>query len=533
MKAKFALLILVLNLSNQAFGGGNELGNGGDVFFCPAKSANQVMMVDIYEALLAGRKLDFGPKGLNYREKVKYVLHRWAALSPLRVERYLEWLEQFDAEAKFISGVTLPNIADEGIVAIPDGCEIRQIAIQLADADLGTSYTRYTISKDLWDLLDEDNRAALVLHEIIFREAIIANQRVSIRVRHLNTLLWSQASMDEYIEASKNFDGLFLEWRWGGISFISEKIKSYYFGSFRTFRVDSVSTIGFDRQTIDGDVWLRDAGIFVRGRGPGWIEKLECSDIPCLVYNVSKYGNFDTSEEVDLLPQSERYLDHYRLTSRDHPVKVVYRKNINHEDDELLSGLDWLTLEKENELKCSGISSLERSWKQGVEIKSSSNQGQCQVEIKTDDDRKVTYHFSDFHSLTYKGADHGSLHYTTDGKVSRDEARLVELGQGKVASCLSKDMNGEEYQCSGIPAQLNCLISDPNDYSSHELVTVTVKDPSRLLIKNGDTYLYLPAGQVVSFKKAWFIKTEIKLANDDWVSISEGFGECYLHYNKN
>lgn len=210
--------IFSLFICTQVFAfGGNELGNGGDVFYClnPAGGA-RAEMVDIYEARLAGRELDLGPAGLSYREKIRYVLEKWSKISPLRTKRYSEWLDAFDSESRMISGVTLPNVSDEGIVAIPKGCEIQQIAIQLADEDLGTNYKRYTINKDLWDLMNEDSRAAMILHELIFREAILAMNRASMRVRYLNGILISSSTVDEYFEASSQLSGLFLEWEWGG-----------------------------------------------------------------------------------------------------------------------------------------------------------------------------------------------------------------------------------------------------------------------------------------------------------------------------
>ncbi len=206
---KFILAILFL-CSKQVFASGNELGNGGDVFYCPGSS--KVMLVDLYEATQLGKTLNFGLPGLDYRAIVKYTLARWTSLSPLRMNRYSEWLETFDSESSFVSGIELPNIPDEGILVRPIGCEIRQIAIQLKDEDLDASYKRFTINKDLWDILPEPDKAALVLHELIFREAIMAKMPVSLRVRHLTGVLMSNSTNQDYFEASKNLCGLFLEW---------------------------------------------------------------------------------------------------------------------------------------------------------------------------------------------------------------------------------------------------------------------------------------------------------------------------------
>lgn len=211
------LSLQCLAISSQRSPGGNELGNGGDVFYCTSSSGVKVILVDIYEATRAGRKINLGSSSKKYKERVKEILNAWSELSPIRVAQYLKWLETFENEATFDSGVELPNISDEGIVLYPNGCQIRQIAIQLADSNLGTGYKRYTINKDLWDLLDEGSKAALVLHELIFREAILARQPVSLRVRYLNGIFFSESTIREYFEASKNLNGLFLEWGAGGV----------------------------------------------------------------------------------------------------------------------------------------------------------------------------------------------------------------------------------------------------------------------------------------------------------------------------
>lgn len=191
---KFALILMLL--SSVVFAG-NEGGNGGDGIYCPESTtaSARVVLLDYFEM----NDLVLGPSS-NEWEKVSFVLKRMARVNPNRARLYEEGLKNFLFETKFVRGTRLPDIPDQGNVAFPRKCELRQLAIQETSYYFGENYHswntirpgRYTIDADLWDLMDADSKAGLILHELIYREgANIRQHKNSRMVREMNRLLSS------------------------------------------------------------------------------------------------------------------------------------------------------------------------------------------------------------------------------------------------------------------------------------------------------------------------------------------------------
>lgn len=159
--------------------GGDRVGNGGDVVVC----GKRVELLDIYEARISGYEIK-KPVGKTYQEMIKSLLQtNLLPIQPKRAAKYLKFLETFENEAQFLPGINLSDVGDAGMVAIPIGCIPDQIAIQLSDDERPAGKKRYTVNLDLWNKLDEFNKMALVLHEIIYREAIEHKSSNSMVVR--------------------------------------------------------------------------------------------------------------------------------------------------------------------------------------------------------------------------------------------------------------------------------------------------------------------------------------------------------------
>jgi len=188
-KGKFnpwIVFFAVFNIPAGAFAG-NEVGNGGDIFYC---NNSKAMLVDIYEASTERAiQLDLGPSNLDVSAKVKMAIDRLERLSPLRAKMYQSQADDFDKDTAFISSAQLTPIADVFNWEVPDGCELKQIAIQHTPEF--PQDKRYLVSKDLWDLLDSNSKAALILHEVIYREALSNGIQNSVSVRYFNSLLFS------------------------------------------------------------------------------------------------------------------------------------------------------------------------------------------------------------------------------------------------------------------------------------------------------------------------------------------------------
>ncbi len=175
---KMLLLLIFISLSCTAVAG-DRVGNGGDVIVC----GDKVELLDLYEARVRGFK-PLKPTSQNHEDMLREVLDlRLARLQPQRASRYREYGQEFFRESLILPGIELSDVADAGLAVIPRGCKLEQIVVQLADGDIIPGANRYTISQDLWDKLDEFNKMALMLHEVIYREAITKNVGTSMTVR--------------------------------------------------------------------------------------------------------------------------------------------------------------------------------------------------------------------------------------------------------------------------------------------------------------------------------------------------------------
>lgn len=188
MKIIFSsLAILSFSLFVWAGGGGSTAGNGGDVLVC---GEGQVTFFDIFEAEASrGLVLDLGPKEMDPFAKVERVLKRipvelgdWRDLLLARMDLF---------KAKHIVGdFELTDVSDTGNIIIKPGCEIKQAVIQRRT---GVSIDPiFYIAKNYWAKMDNDSKAALILHEIIYYDAIDMGHTDSIKTRSINSYLMAK-----------------------------------------------------------------------------------------------------------------------------------------------------------------------------------------------------------------------------------------------------------------------------------------------------------------------------------------------------
>lgn len=184
MKSLFVILLFVSSTVHAGY----ETGNGGDGVYC--STSNSLELLDHYEAkMLRGIDVDLGAASLSVSGKLKIAIERVASFDLSRAQRYRKGIAKFFSEARFLSGINLVDIPDSAHIGVPVNCAIRQIAIQKEPQFLGDPV--YVIDQDLWDLLSNDGRAGLILHEIIYREAISQGHHNSIASRYFNSLISS------------------------------------------------------------------------------------------------------------------------------------------------------------------------------------------------------------------------------------------------------------------------------------------------------------------------------------------------------
>ncbi|MGE3757745.1 MAG: hypothetical protein AB7H97_08315 [Pseudobdellovibrionaceae bacterium] len=174
---------------------GSETGNGGGVVVCRNASTGaieKVELLDFYEArVLRNLKINMGAVGDSFQIKVEKTRQKLAKVSPLRAAKYKNMFSKFSSEAVFIPDAELTYIDDAANVVVPVGCKKEQASILNEPEFPGDP--RYTISKDLWDRMDNDSKAGLILHEIIYQEGLTFEHVNSKPTRYILGLLASTA----------------------------------------------------------------------------------------------------------------------------------------------------------------------------------------------------------------------------------------------------------------------------------------------------------------------------------------------------
>lgn len=176
--------------------GADEKGNGGHIVQCRNGdgSIRSRELLDIYEARdLMDLEPDLGPSNLTEVEKALFVVQRLKAFDAGKAQELEEGIRTFFSEKNsvFVDGV-LPYVADTGVTHVPEGCGLEQFAIR-QEPQIGTDRL-FTISKPLWDSVSTDSRAALMLHELLYKMADKFNETsTSRRSRNFVSRLISDA----------------------------------------------------------------------------------------------------------------------------------------------------------------------------------------------------------------------------------------------------------------------------------------------------------------------------------------------------
>ncbi len=177
MKA-FFFLSTMMTFSALAWGGGTIAGNSGHGVLCTADGP-RLRLLDFYE--------------MEIFDKVEAKLGEPDASAESKALSVIQWIEQYDSERahaysavidSFFSRVTwssgpLPYVPDSHPTVLPTGCTEVQLAIQ-SRLD---GQVHYTIDQSLWNQLSRTHQAGLILHEILYSDAIDLGHESSIQTR--------------------------------------------------------------------------------------------------------------------------------------------------------------------------------------------------------------------------------------------------------------------------------------------------------------------------------------------------------------
>lgn len=187
--ARVILAAMALAPSTTAWGG-YEVGNGGDVVICQRQNQQEtVEILDSFEGKTrtGHTPILHAPSG-SAVDLALSALDLFPPSERLRRKEYRAAILSFLDRSAMVDDADLFDVSDTGVLDfLPEACHLRQVAIQ---RELGLG-KRFVIHRPTWDRLAPLDQAGLILHEIIYEEAIRLNHDDSSKVRQFNALLSS------------------------------------------------------------------------------------------------------------------------------------------------------------------------------------------------------------------------------------------------------------------------------------------------------------------------------------------------------
>lgn len=232
MKILIGLMALVACVSSFA----KEGGNGGDALVCKHRGTymiESVELLDYYEGRVLRRiKPETLSATYSLEENMEILFRNFAKPSPNRVKLYRKWYKSFFEEANFIDDIVLVDIPDSAHLAFKAGCSVEQVIVQ--QPPRYPEDKRYSVSNDIWKLLDSRSQAGLIMHEMILRE-IMETKRVlkhedvldTLDVRYLNSLIAAGQLKDKSFEEFNKLLDSFDFFHYFEVDGFSELVASY------------------------------------------------------------------------------------------------------------------------------------------------------------------------------------------------------------------------------------------------------------------------------------------------------------------
>ena len=301
--SRTAILTLLVLFSAGAASAWTYKGNGGYAVVCykpeNTKTIASAELLDLYEGrTIRAFQIDLGP-GPTWSERLELMLKRLEAFSPRRAQRYREQAASFSNEARFLTGVDLGDIGDAEPIVVPVGCKPKPVVNQREPEFPGDP--RYIVQSDIWNALDENSKAALILHELVYREL---KQETSLRTRYFISIIssteWANLTALTYFDLSRR------------VGFNSEEQSGVELDLARLFDRKPSGIFRSAYPVRDSVVSLYGQDVFTLGTEPvhffdnGEIESLTISHVPRRGWNgfewQSPYGIWTVGGELRFWP---------------------------------------------------------------------------------------------------------------------------------------------------------------------------------------------------------------------------------------
>lgn len=161
---KKLICILSLTLSSMSFAGPSTSGGGIGVL-CKSATQQKLMLLDLFEASVAGQKLisASGSFENDYAVSLTNLRRLGGDSRPVDQADLAQLNEMLNKYSEFVNYSLVPTNDAGNTVQLPTNCHYEQIAVY-QDSD-----NRLLINRVLWNQLDSVGQAALIMHEAIFR----------------------------------------------------------------------------------------------------------------------------------------------------------------------------------------------------------------------------------------------------------------------------------------------------------------------------------------------------------------------------
>lgn len=158
-----------------------RIGNGGDAVVC-RKDGNvqEATLLDLYESSLKSWALE-GP----YEQRLESVFKKLEAVSPEQAKIYRRRLKDMRTELDIRGDVGLVDIKDSEHLVVPTrkDCRIEQAAVRRNIAE--DDGKRFIVDQHIWARMNDESKAGLVLHEIVYEHLYKLGEENSVKARKL------------------------------------------------------------------------------------------------------------------------------------------------------------------------------------------------------------------------------------------------------------------------------------------------------------------------------------------------------------
>jgi len=189
MKTSILLLSLAIPLASANAG---QEGHGGEAYVCrdlktarldphtgiPDPKTGNINSVELWdyfygeETRSSDLKIDTGNPNAPYLEQAQYIINRIAKVDSVTASRFNRYLKDFPNETNWLERSAIKEMSDyTTLIDSKKNCYRMQFAVRRKSNEMKPYDKRFLIDKEIWTAANDQQRAGLILHEFIYRDA--------------------------------------------------------------------------------------------------------------------------------------------------------------------------------------------------------------------------------------------------------------------------------------------------------------------------------------------------------------------------